>query len=341
MCVIAGYLGTQPAAPVLIAMLQREEGFAGGFYTGLATVAEGQLHWDKVVGDVAALLATTDAAALPGNVGIMHSRSPSGGGREWSHPFVSCDERLAYIANGAPGVFAESTDLAACGNALLAQDHCFRSATAEAVGSYPVLSDGSCVHLSDVLCHLVEQRLAETGDLVRAATAAYQEAPAEVVGMVLHADTPDRIVAMGINYPLVIGFDATGAYLASTSMAFPPSVTSWQPLPPNCAATVTAHRVTFHPFPQPPRPVAAPPSDPALRAACLEALRNAERCHLGDLARACQPLWPQGALAAVYPAVFPALAQLVAEGTAELVTERIPGMDGAGTVPRTWARLVG
>jgi hypothetical protein len=34
MCNIAGYVGIRPAAPILIEMIRRQEGLAGGYYTG-------------------------------------------------------------------------------------------------------------------------------------------------------------------------------------------------------------------------------------------------------------------------------------------------------------------
>lgn len=80
MCTLAGYIGDQRAAPVLFEMLSRQEGLAGGFYTGIATVHEGRLYYEKVVGDSATLFAETKAWELPGNIGIIHTRTPSGGG---------------------------------------------------------------------------------------------------------------------------------------------------------------------------------------------------------------------------------------------------------------------
>ena len=56
MCNIAGYVGTKPAAPILIEMMRREEGWDAGFYTGIATVSGGKLYTDKVVGDLDHLL---------------------------------------------------------------------------------------------------------------------------------------------------------------------------------------------------------------------------------------------------------------------------------------------
>ena len=101
MCNIAGYIGKKQAAPILIDMMRREEGYAGGYYTGI-TVHDGEgLHTEKCVGPLDTLLAETAAASLVGTVGFIHSRSKSGGDREWGQPFLSGDGRSSLIANGA------------------------------------------------------------------------------------------------------------------------------------------------------------------------------------------------------------------------------------------------
>src|SRR5690606_23947461 len=133
MCVIAGYIGNKPAAPILLEMLRREEGFAGGYYSGIATLSEDELRFEKVVGDVATLENETAAAKLPGNIGVAHSRTPSGGGREWSHPFVDTSGRLAYIANGAVGKFDNLPQLASLSQELMEAGHEFGSVQHEAV----------------------------------------------------------------------------------------------------------------------------------------------------------------------------------------------------------------
>ena len=45
MCNIAGYVGNgkQEAAPILLEMMRAQEGYAGGYYTGIATIHEGKL----------------------------------------------------------------------------------------------------------------------------------------------------------------------------------------------------------------------------------------------------------------------------------------------------------
>ena len=45
MCNIAGYIGDKSAAPILIEMMKKQEGFGGGFYTGLSIHDGKRLHF--------------------------------------------------------------------------------------------------------------------------------------------------------------------------------------------------------------------------------------------------------------------------------------------------------
>ena len=47
MCIIAGYSGNKPAAPILIEMLKKAEYIDGGLSTGIATIHEGKLYMRK------------------------------------------------------------------------------------------------------------------------------------------------------------------------------------------------------------------------------------------------------------------------------------------------------
>ena len=108
MCNIAGYIGERDAAPILIEMIREQEGLNGGFYTGIATLHEGKIHQRKLVGSLDDLLKKTDAASLPGKIGIIHSRTPGFAGDEWAHPFV-CERDgeifSALVMNGYVGYF--------------------------------------------------------------------------------------------------------------------------------------------------------------------------------------------------------------------------------------------
>ena len=107
MCNLAAYAGTRPAAPILLEMLERQEGLCSGHFSGISTVCDGKVYTARVCGDSKRLRLETDAEKLPGTVGIAHSRTPgTTPTAAWSHPFPVGD-RLAYCANGFSGCFAE------------------------------------------------------------------------------------------------------------------------------------------------------------------------------------------------------------------------------------------
>lgn len=235
MCNIAGYVGTENAAGVLIDMLGREEGFDGGYYTGIATIHHGKIVWEKKTGALYTLLSRTKAASLGGKIGIIHSRSKSGGGDEWAHPFLDgrgAEPRLAYIANGGVGCCADraaqNVELA---RQLMAEGYVFSSRIFTEKDKYTELPDGSAVHMSDLMCQLCMKYIEGGSSVDKAMEQAFLEAPAEIVGLTIHRDTEDRIFFARYNYPLFAGFAPDGGYLASTPLAFPETVTKVLPIP--------------------------------------------------------------------------------------------------------------
>ncbi|OGV81088.1 MAG: hypothetical protein A3K19_17295 [Lentisphaerae bacterium RIFOXYB12_FULL_65_16] len=334
MCVLAAYLGDRPAAPILLEMLEKQEGLAGGYYAGLATVHDGKLLFRKVVGDVAALRRQTDAAALPGTVGIAHSRTPSGGNVEWGHPFVDCRQQMAYVAQGAPGFFTTRTDMPTFGNALLAKGHTFRSTCAEKVGNYPGLNNGKFVHLSDVMCHLIEDEQQAGLSLLEAMRTAFTRMPGEICGICLHCETPDRLVVAAINQSIVIGRDDASVYLCSTGLALPESVTWRLQMPPNTAAAVTRSDLTLRPFDPSAVPVVSAHPSLDADAFALESLRNTPGQTWGALfGKLREKLWPGGGLTVTAPAVN-IIENLVRTSRIRLETHQVPGMFNRGTTPQ-------
>ena len=55
MCNIAGYIGTKKAAPILFEMIKKQEGYAGGYYAGIATVNDNKILSQKLLGSVQVL----------------------------------------------------------------------------------------------------------------------------------------------------------------------------------------------------------------------------------------------------------------------------------------------
>ncbi|MFA6715786.1 MAG: hypothetical protein WCS27_10445 [Victivallaceae bacterium] len=227
MCNLAGYIGRKPAAPILIDMLRKQEGFGGGYQTGIATLSEGKLHYRKVIGAVDELLKQTDAPELPGTVGIIHSRSKEFGDIEWGHPFVNPAENIAYVLNGFMGNFyAGKTNERKIINNLIEQGYKFRTRVNENVPNMPQLEDGSSVHMSEVKCFQADYMRSKCRTMNEALLRAESSYPAEIVGLLLCTETPDSIHAARFNQPLMIGRRSVETFLGTTAMAFPENLDS-------------------------------------------------------------------------------------------------------------------
>ena len=341
MCNLAGYVGDDRAAPVLLEMMARQEGFAGGYYSGIATIADGKLHHAKVVGDVATLRQQTDAGDLPGTVGIAHSRSKSGGDVEWAHPFLDCAGRMAYVANGHGGCLQDEANRTAVAQRLADAGHGLRSRAQGAIGSYPVLTDGTCVHMSDVMCHLIESLVDECGSPSEAMRCAFMAMPAEIVGLMVHEDMPDCVVASRFNQPLMIGRSDTATYAATTALAFPDAGIDWvATMPTLSTAAIHRERIEVRPFRSPASKVAhvLPWGQGAQRV--LDQLSEGEPKGLGALTRATADLWPTDSAPQKAMMVYEILRGLYAEGRIAFDDVRVPGAIEGMTAPSRRARLV-
>lgn len=239
MCVWTGYIGPREAAPEVLGMLQRIEGVWSGFYTGLAVLGDdGALRHAKTTGYSRFWLEQFRLADYPGHIGLAHSRTGSGGGAEWAHPFVSSDGRLVLIAQGSPGIFAgERGGMEAVGNRLLSAGRRFSSAVPKSNGRYPVLSDGTEVHASDVHAEAVAHAYAQSGDCQQA-LAAHAELPSEAVYVTLFKDCPDTLWVANVNQRCLVGYAPGELFMATSALAFPERVERVEEVPANVVAAV-------------------------------------------------------------------------------------------------------
>lgn len=283
MCNIAGYVGERDAAPILIEMMRREEGFAGGYYSGLATMESGIIHHRKLTGNLSDLLSNTDAENLPGKIGIIHSRSKSGGGDAFAHPFCNFRNEkatLAYVANGGANFFSnrfdECTEIAA---SLWRDGYCFTSVQDEEIPCYPKLPDGKTVHMSDLMAQLIARYQDGGANPDDAINSAFCKMPGEIVGLLISPKTPDSIAWSRINMPMFVAFASHGAYLASSPEAFPEDAENIKLLPAMCGGEVFRDRITEKPYETPPCSIAEITDE------VYEKARKLLREHISDEAR--------------------------------------------------------
>ena len=338
MCNIAGYVGTEPAAPILLDMLEREEGLAGGYYTGVATIHDGVLHYRKVVGDTARLRAVTDAEDLPGNIGLAHSRSNSGGDHEWSHPFIGCDDRLAYIANGSTGKWKDDPRLQEGAQRFADAGHQYRAVHKGQIGGYPMLDDGRCVHISDVMAHGIGDALDRLGDPEQAIREAFLDMPSEIVGMFISRADPDRIFGARWNLPACVARDGAGTYIASAPQAFPGEPAWWTWVPPSSVFSVTADRLCLSPLAPADEAIADDIDRAHAREAVLAALADGPKT-FGELAGLSTDLSQRDELIVACDPIYEVLWDLEREGRIVRDIEQVAGAKEGLTAPRFVHRL--
>lgn len=230
MCMIAGYNGTKEAAPILIEMMRKQEGLDGGFYTGIATFHEGKIYHAAACGDLAHLLETTNAAELPGTMGIIHTRTPTSRKRlpkegaldEWAQPFICKKDGFiseAMLVNGCRGVFRDDLDFKAVADELKADGYFFRSAHPTCGNAE--LSDGTFCHATDIRCQFTAKKIANGMDTAQAIEETYTAFPLEAASLLLSLSEPEAITYTRLVMPCHVAFAEHGAYVASAPLAFP------------------------------------------------------------------------------------------------------------------------
>lgn len=346
MCNIAGYVGSRRAATILMEMMRAQEGWGGGYYSGIATIHEGRIYYAKLTGDIDRLAAQTDAMNLPGSIGIIHSRSKSGGGDRWAHPFIGGrdgKETMAYVANGAYGCFADRTEEAGRIAAALLQDgYELTSRETGAVGKYPMLPDGSCAHMSDVMAQLIARKIDEGQDASSAMNDAFCQMPSEIVGLLLSLTEPDAIIFSRVNQPMNISFASHGAYLATTALAFPADAGESRMLPALSGGRVYCDHFAAGPYQNAPGTVAPVTAKTVAETyASIVSLLKTGEFNVGHLCRHIAPLFDEADCVPSAILVYHILHSLETQGRLETVVSRVEGAGEGLDAPLFKAKLKG
>ena len=192
MCGIIGYVGPRDAAAILIGALKRLE-YRGYDSAGVATLGgDGRLEIRRAVGKLANLCAALERAPLPGQIGIGHTRWATHGrpSEENAHPHKAGP--VAVIHNG---IIENYVDLRA---ELLARGHKLKSETD-----------------TELISHLIEERLKAGDDLAQAVRAAVRELRGSFSIVALAEGDPGRLIAAKTATPLVLGFGDGENFVAS------------------------------------------------------------------------------------------------------------------------------
>ena len=209
MCGIVGYIGTQAASQILLEGLRKLE-YRGYDSAGMATILEGNIHCVRAKGKLQNLQDKLAGEDNPARVGIGHTRWATHGKPEEynAHPHTDTARRIAVVQNG---IIENYRELRA---ELKAKGHEFRSDTDTEViphlvaEYYKQLKAGALASMMPSASLFLEASRRAVNDLRGAFALA-----------IVSADSPDELIAVRQQAPLVLGFGQGEFFCASDTPA--------------------------------------------------------------------------------------------------------------------------
>ena len=200
MCGIVGAVAERNIANILLEGLKRLE-YRGYDSAGLTVIRDGELHRERQVGKVQALVDAVEASTdfFDGHIGIAHTRWATHGepAQRNAHPHIS--GKIAVVHNGIVENYAELK------KELIAKGYEFTSQTD-----------------TEVVAHLIHDIYEQTNDLLEAVRAVRPKLHGAFALGIIHVDTPDELVAVRLGSPLVIGVGIGENFIASDQLALLP-----------------------------------------------------------------------------------------------------------------------
>jgi glucosamine--fructose-6-phosphate aminotransferase (isomerizing) len=181
MCGIVGYIGNRNSQHILIDGLKKLE-YRGYDSAGVAVYTVDGLQVKKAKGRLAVLESELELEPLQGSVGIGHTRWATHGkpSNENSHPHTDNSQKFSVVHNGIIENYMELKE------ELIAQGRNFVSETD-----------------TEVIAHLIAS--VYEGDIVKAVQAAVKRMRGAFALGVLTEYEPDKLVAVRLASPLIIG----------------------------------------------------------------------------------------------------------------------------------------
>ena len=200
MCGIVGAVAERNISNVLLEGLKRLE-YRGYDSAGLTIIHEGELHRERQVGKVQALVdaVQSDSENFKGNIGIAHTRWATHGepAQHNAHPHVS--GKVAVVHNGIVENYGPLKE------ELIEKGYTFTSETD-----------------TEVVAHLVAEAYKETNDLLKAVEKIVPLLHGAFALGVIHVDNPDELITVRLGSPLVIGVGIGENFIASDQLALLP-----------------------------------------------------------------------------------------------------------------------
>ena len=196
MCGIVGYVGTEQAAPILLAGLSKLE-YRGNDSAGIAIRNEdtGDITVVKAKGRLKILSEkTNEGHAVPGTCGIGHTRWATHGepSENNAHPHCTDDKSVVLVHNGIIENYQELKDK------LIKSGYAFYSQTD-----------------TEIAVKLVDYYYRKTGTPLEAISRAMLRIRGSYAFGIMFHDHPGKIFAARKDSPLIIGKSQTGCLIAS------------------------------------------------------------------------------------------------------------------------------
>jgi len=193
MCGIIGYIGDNPAMPILIEGLKRLE-YRGYDSAGVALMENGSLTVEKTKGKISQLERLVNGKAWTGTVGMAHTRWATHGepNTENAHPHTDCTGEIAVIHNGI------IENYSAIKQRLVKEGHVFTTQTD-----------------TEVIAHLVEKFYAAGTTLEEAVRKTVAQLEGTYGLVIMSKREPDKIIGVRNGSPLIVGVSNGENFLAS------------------------------------------------------------------------------------------------------------------------------
>ncbi len=203
MCGIVGYVGTEPAAPILMDGLRRLE-YRGYDSSGIAVLnGDGEFYVERAAGKLSALTSAVGDGTPIGTAGMGHTRWATHGKPTDlnAHPHLDCHREVAVIHNGIVENYQPVKQrLIDSGHSLLSETD------------------------TEVIAHLVEEHNRGGEPLEKAVAHALESLEGAFSILVMEVHNPGKIVAARVGNAggIVVGYGDEAMYVASDLPAILP-----------------------------------------------------------------------------------------------------------------------
>lgn len=191
MCGIVGYVGSRQAQNVIIEGLEKLE-YRGYDSSGIAVIHDRNINTAKFKGRLSVLDNYTKENPITGNVGIGHTRWATHGAPSDinSHPHLNNKETIAVVHNG------------------IIENYLTLKEELQSKG-YQFVSETD----TEVIAHLVDYYY--EGELLEAVFKTIKKLKGAYALGVIAKDSPEEMIAVRKESPLIVGLSEDGNYIAS------------------------------------------------------------------------------------------------------------------------------